>query len=91
MIELCKLSMGQLSPALGSSNGIAEAKEQLPNFRQCKAKLTRSLNDRETVEDCGIVTPLPIPSLRGRKESDLFVIPDRRRPKPNLPGDLRNR
>jgi hypothetical protein len=43
---------------------------------QCKAKLARSVNDRESVEDCRIITPLPTHSLRWWKQSNLFVIPN---------------
>jgi hypothetical protein len=74
MIQFRKLSAGERSPAFRGASEIAEAKEQLPNLRQCKTKLARSLNDCQPVENRRIVTPLPTHPLRWWKQPNLLVI-----------------
>ncbi len=45
IIQLRKLSLGEHSPAFRSASDIAETKEQVSDFSQCKTELTRTLND----------------------------------------------
>jgi len=45
IIQLRKLSLGEHSPAFQSASDIAETKEQVSDFSQCKTELTRTLND----------------------------------------------
>ncbi len=45
IIQLRKLSLGERSPAFRSASDIAETKEQVSDFSQCKTELTRTLND----------------------------------------------
>jgi hypothetical protein len=90
MIQLRQLSLGERSPALGGTCDIAETKEQVSDFIQCKTELTRTLNDCQAVEHRGIVTSLSAYPLWGRKQANVLVIPNRRGPKSNVPCDLRN-
>jgi hypothetical protein len=59
MIQLRKLSLGECSPAFRRASDVAETKEQVSDFSQCKTELTRTLNDCQTVKHRGIITPLP--------------------------------
>ncbi len=90
MIQLRKLSLGERSPAFRSASGVAETKEQVSDFSQCKTEFTRTLDDCQAVEHRGIITPLPTSSFCPRKQADPLVIANRGGPKPNLPCDLRN-
>jgi hypothetical protein len=90
MIQLRKLSLGERSPALRSVSDIAETKEQVSDFTQCKTELTRTLNDGQAVKHRGIITPLPTYTFCRRKQANQLVIANRRGPKSNLPCDLRN-
>src|ERR1700738_704300 len=49
IIQLRKLSLGKRSPAFRSASEVAETKEQMPDFSQCKTELTRTLNDCQAV------------------------------------------
>jgi len=44
LIQLCKLSFRELSPAFRRASSVAEPKEQLADFLQCKTELARTLN-----------------------------------------------
>jgi hypothetical protein len=59
MIQLRKLSLGERSPAFRSASDVAETKEQVSDFSQCKTELTRTLDDCQAVKHRGIITPLP--------------------------------
>lgn len=50
MIQLRKLSPGKRPPAFRRASDIAETKEQVPDFTQCKTELTRTLNDGQAVK-----------------------------------------
>src|SRR5713101_7186659 len=50
MIQLRKLSLGEGLPTFRRASDIAETKEQLSYFRQCKTELTRTLNDCQAVK-----------------------------------------
>jgi len=50
IIQFCKLSLGERSPAFRSASDIAKTKEQMPDFRQRKPELTRTLNDCQPVK-----------------------------------------
>jgi len=58
LIQLGKLSLGEGSPALGGASYIAETEKQVADLIQCKTELTRRLNDRQAVQQRGIVTSL---------------------------------
>src|ERR1700730_5285367 len=49
IIQLRKLSLGERSPAFRSASDLAETKEQVSDFSQCKTELTRTLNDCQAV------------------------------------------
>src|ERR1700730_4625078 len=59
MIQLRKLSLGERSPAFRRASDVAETKEQMSDFTQCKTELTRTLDDCQAVKHRGIITPLP--------------------------------
>ena len=88
MIQLRELSLGKRSPAFRSPSDIAETKEQVPDFTQCKTELTRTLNDCEAVKHRRMVTSLPTLPFCRRKQANPLVIANRRRPNSNLPRDL---
>src|SRR5258707_13977416 len=56
IIQLRKLFFGELAPAFGSARDVAETKEQVPDFSQCKTELTRTLNDCNPVMRFDVVT-----------------------------------
>src|SRR5262245_5527526 len=90
MIQLRKFSAGEFSPALRRARDVAETKEQVPDFIQRKTQLTRPLNDCQTVQHRGGITPLPTHPFRRRKQANLLVIANGGGPKSNLPCNLRN-
>jgi len=59
IIQLRKLSLGERSPAFRSASDVAEAKEQVSDFNQCKTELARTLNDCQPVKRCDVVSSLP--------------------------------
>src|SRR5580704_16068496 len=59
IIQLRKLFLGERSPAFRSASDVAETKEQVSDFSQCKTELTRTLDDCQAVKHGGIITPLP--------------------------------
>jgi hypothetical protein len=59
IIQLRKLFLGERSPAFRSASDVAETKEQVSDFSQCKTELARSLNDRQPVKRGGVVSSLP--------------------------------
>jgi hypothetical protein len=59
MIQLRQLSLGERSPTFRSASDVAETKEQVSDFSQCKTELTRTLDDCQAVKHGGIITPLP--------------------------------
>jgi hypothetical protein len=77
MIQLRKLSLGERSPAFRSASGVAETKEQVSNFSQCKTELACTLNDCQPVKRCAVVSSLPAHSRGPGKQSNSLVIPDR--------------
>ena len=91
IIQLRKLSFGERSPAFRGASDVAETKEQVPDFSQCKTELTRTLNDCEPVKRCGVVSSLPAHSRGLGKQSNSLVVPNRRRLESNLSRDLGNR
>jgi hypothetical protein len=84
IVEFRELSLGQLQPALGSPSGLAEPEEQLADFVQCKAELSRALDDGKPREYGCVVTPLPAHSQRGREQPNLLVVANCGRTKSNL-------
>jgi hypothetical protein len=91
MIQLRKLSLRQRSPALRRASDVAETKEQVSDFSQGKTKLTRTLDDCQSVKRCGVVSSLPAHSQGPGKQSNSLVIPDRRCLQSNLSRHLGNR
>ncbi len=91
IIQLRKLSLGEPSPAFRSASDIAETKEQMPDFTQCKPELTRTLNDCQPVKRCSVVSSLTAHSRGPGKESNSLVVPNRRCLEPNLSRHLGNR
>jgi len=69
---------------------MAEAEEQLSNFIQCKAELSRPLNDCEAIDRGCVVAPLPANSLRRRQQANPLVITNGGRPESNLPRYVGN-
>jgi len=57
-IQLRNLSLGERSPAFRGTSDIAETKEQVSDFSQCKTELTRTLNDCQPVKRCSVVSSL---------------------------------
>jgi hypothetical protein len=66
-IELRQLSLRQSLPSHGSLRDVAETEEQLPDFVQRKPELPGGLNDRQSIEGCIVVSPLPTRSPGSRK------------------------
>src|SRR6266567_3977563 len=91
MIQLRKLFLGERSPAFRRASNVAETKEQVSDFSQCKTKLTRTLNDCQAVKRGGVVSSLPAYSRGPGKQSNFLVIPDRRCLESNLSRHLGNR
>jgi hypothetical protein len=91
IIQLRKLSLGERSPAFGRASDVAETKEQVSDFSQCKTELTRTLNDCQPVKRCGVVSSLPADSRGPGKQSNSLVIPNRRCLESNLSRHLGNR
>jgi hypothetical protein len=91
IIQLGKLSFGERSPAFRGASDITETKEQVPDFCQCKAELTRTLNDCQPVKRCSVVSSLPAHSRGPGKQSNSLVVPNRRCLESNLSRHLRNR
>jgi hypothetical protein len=91
IIQLRKLSLGERSPAFRGASDVAETKEQVPDFSQCKTELTRTLNDCQPVKRCGVVSSLPAHSRGLGKQSNSLVVPNCRRLESNLSRDLGNR
>ena len=58
IIQLRNLSLGERSPAFRGASDIAETKEQVSDFSQCKTELTRTLNDCQPVKRCSVVSSL---------------------------------
>jgi hypothetical protein len=77
IIQLRKLSLGERSPAFRSASDVAETKEQVSDFSQCKTELTRTLNNRQPVKRCSVVSSLPTHSRGPRKQSNSLVVPNR--------------
>jgi len=91
MIQLRKLSLGERSPAFRRASDVAETKEQVPDFSQCKTELTRTLNDCQVVKRCGVISSLPAHSRGPRKQSNSLVVANRRCLESNLSRHLGNR
>src|SRR6266849_2687059 len=91
MIQLRKLSLGERSPAFRSASDLAETKEQVSDFSQCKTELTRTLNDCQAVKHCGVISSLPAHSRSAGKQSNSLVVPNRRCLESNLSRHLGNR
>jgi hypothetical protein len=73
-VKFLELSPGQLSPTFGSPSDIAETEEQLPDLIQSEPNLTGSLDYCESIEHCGIVTPLSTDSLARKKYANPLVV-----------------
>ena len=58
IIQLRNLSLGERSPAFRGTSDIAETKEQVSDYSQCKTELTRTLNDCQPVKRCSVVSSL---------------------------------
>jgi len=91
MIQLRKLSLGEGSPAFRRASDVAETKEQVSDFSQCKTELACTLNDCQPVKRGGVVSSLPAHSRGPGKQSNSLVIPDRRSLESNLSRYLGNR
>src|SRR5438105_3337853 len=88
IIQLRKLSFRERSPAFRRASDVAETKEQVSDFSQCKTKLTRPLNECQPVERCAVVSSLPAHSRGPGKQSNSLVIANRRRMESNLSRQL---
>src|SRR5882724_6527791 len=91
IIQLRQLSLGERSPAFRRVSDVAETKEQVSDFSQCKTELTRTLNDCQPVKRCGVVSSLPAHSRGSGKQSNSLVIANRRCLESNLSRHLGNR
>ena len=91
MIQLRKLSLGERSLAFRRASDVAETKEQVSDFSQCKTELTRTLNDCQPVKRCSVVSSLPAHSRGPGKQSNALVIANRRCLESNLSRHLGNR
>jgi hypothetical protein len=91
IIQFRKLSFGEGSPAFRSASDITETKEQMPDFSQCKTKLTCTLNDCQPVKRGGVVSSLPAHSRGAGKQFNSLVVPNRRCLESNLSRHLGNR
>ena len=91
IIQLRKLSLGERSPAFRSARDVAETKEQVSDFSQCKTELTRTLNDCQPVKRRGVVSSLPADSRCPGKQSNSLVVPNRRCLESNLSRHVGNR
>ena len=91
MIQLRKLSLGERSPAFRRASDVAETKEQVSDFSQGKAELTRTLNDCQAVKRGGVVSSLPADSRGPGEQSNSLVITNRRCLESNLSRHLGNR
>ena len=91
IIQLRKLSLGERSPAFRSASDVAETKEQVSDFSQCKTELTRTLNDCQPVKRRGVVSSLPADSRCPGKQSNSLVVPNRRCLESNLSRHVGNR
>ena len=91
IIQLRKLPLGERSPAFRRASDVAETKEQMSDFSQCKTELTRTLNDCQPVKRCGVVSSLPAHSRGPGKQSNSLVIANRRCLESNLSRHLGNR
>src|SRR5437899_7481654 len=75
MIQLRKLSLGERSRAFRRASDIAETKEQVSDFSQCKTELTRTLNDCQAVKHGAVVSSLPAHSRGPGKQSNSLIVP----------------
>ena len=91
IIQLRKLSLRERPPAFRRASDIAEAKEQVTDFTQCKTQLTRTLNDCQPVKRCTVISSLPAHSRGAGQESNSLVVSNRRCLEPNLSRHLGNR
>jgi len=91
IIQLRKLSLGERSPAFRSASDVAEPKEQMSDFSQCKTELTRTLNDCQAVKRCSVVSSLPAHSRGPGKQANSLVIANRRCLESNPSRHLGNR
>src|SRR5712664_1149568 len=91
IIQLRKLSLGERPPAFRRASDVAETKEQMSDFSQCKTELTRTLNDCQAVKRCSVVSSLPAHSRGPGKQSNSLVVPNRRCLESNSSRHLRNR
>ena len=89
--QLRKLSLGERSPAFRRASDVAETKEQVSDFSQCKTELPCPLNDCQPIKRCGVVSSLPAHSLGRRKQSNLFVVANRGGLQSKLLGHFGNR
>jgi hypothetical protein len=65
--KFSEFSLGELFPSPGGRSAIAEAEEQLPDFIQRKARLSRLLYDGEPMEHRIVIPPLPTDPLSRQK------------------------
>ena len=91
IIQLRKLCLGKRSPTFRSASDIAETKEQMTDFSQCKTELTCTLNNCQAVKRIGVVSSLPAHSRGPGKQSNSLVVPNRRCLKSNPLRYLGNR
>src|SRR6266700_7657326 len=91
MVQFRKLSFREGSPAFRGASDVAETKEQVPDFSQCKAELTRPLNDCQPVKRCGFVSSLSAYSRGPGQQTNSLVIPNRRCLESNFSRHLGNR
>src|SRR5882724_12220616 len=78
IIQLRKLPLGERSPAFRSASDVAETKEQMSDFSQCKTESPRALNDCQPVERRSVVSSLPAYSRGPGKQSNSLVVSNRR-------------
>jgi len=91
IIQLRKLPLGERSPAFRRASDVAETKEQMSDFSQCKTELTRTLNDCQAVKRRRVVSSLPAHSGGSGKQSNSLVIANRRCLESNSSRHLGNR
>jgi hypothetical protein len=90
LLEFRQLSARQFLPALRRRSSISKTKEKFPDLIQRKPRLPRPLDYRQSVKYGRVVASLSAHSLSRKKDSNLFVVPNRRRLKSNLSRHLGN-
>ena len=66
IVQLRDFSSRKCVPALGGAGYIAKTKEEVPNLCEGEAELPCTLDDRQPIDCCRVVSSLSAHSLRAR-------------------------